>query len=559
MKNYSSKFRNILSLTFAFLIFNFIFSVSSFAEDIYEQRLDKGLKNNEPYSYLLIKKAHADPSKAKSLLQEAQKHSPDLPPIYFELAKTNFSFSPKNTFESLDYAITGFRAYKKNFWWLLSISGLFSVSLALSLIITLVAVTAIRFFIDIPLLSHDIKEDKKKILILLLPVTLSFLGPLFFITGSLLVLGLYFRGINKSIVYASILLLMISPFFLGIINIFLSASSPELRAVSAVNENRDSQYAISALKNTDDFISLFSYGLALKREGRFEKAISTYKKLLASHPDPGAYVNLGNCYAGVNDMDAAKEAYKKSLDLKPLASAYYNLSQVSRETLDFAKGEEYFNEAMKLGRESVSRFASAASRNPNRFVIDETLPMSSLWGYAQKNSREVIKISPLGSFYFVVISFAMLVLFYIIDLLFKQRAYRCQKCGVILCGKCGKEMLWGEMCSLCYKSLVKLDALDSRIRIAKQREVQEYQKGKRNIISILSFTFPGIPHIYAGKIFAGTLLFWLFFFPTILILLNPVFSTGLSLFSHSWLTAPALIIMAFLYLISNIHARKKLR
>lgn len=575
MKNYNSKFKNIFPLTLAFLIFGFAFSSSSFAEDIYESRLDRGLKNNEPYSYVLIKEAHADPSRAKSLLTEAIRHSPDLPPAYFEMAKISFSPSANGMFESLDYTIKGFKAYKKNFWWLMSISGLFTVSLMLSFVIVLALVLAVRLFIDTPLLSHDIKENKKKILIAVLLVPLSFLGPLFFMTGSLLLLGLYFRGMNKTVVYASVLLLLLSPICLGLINMFLSAPSPELRAIVAVNESRDNKYAASVLKNKvvstrnrDDYRALFSYGLALKREGRYEEAIAVYKKLLASHPNPRAYVNLGNSYVSVNDMASAKESYKKSVELKPLASAYYNLSQVSRETLDFAKGEEYFTEAIKLSSESVSRFASAASRNPNRFVIDETLPMSAMWEYAETGapSRSEIKISPLDSASSVVISIALLALFYIMDSAFsesrvsdKQRAYRCQRCGVILCGKCGKGMLWGQMCPLCYKSLIKLDELDSRVRIAKLLEVQELRKKKRNTIRIISFAPPGIAHIYGGRILSGTLFLWLFLFLLLLILLKPLFSTGLSLFSHSWITIPASVIMVFLYLISNIDARRRLK
>jgi tetratricopeptide (TPR) repeat protein len=561
MKNYNSKSKNTLFLNFALLIFIFAFSSSSLAEDIYESRLDKGLKNNEPYSYVLIKKANADPSKAKSLLAEAIRHSPDLPPAYFEMAKTSFSPSAKGIFESLDYAIRGFKAYKENFWWLMSISGLFTASLTLSFVVVLALVLAVRLLIDIPLLSHDIKETRKKILIAMLLIPVSFLGPLFFMAGSMLLLGLYFRGMNKAVVYASVLFLLLSPLWLNIINMFLSAPSSELRAIVAVNESRDNKYASAVLRNKDDFISLFSYGLALKREGRYEEAISAYKKLLASHPNPGAYVNLGNSYAGVNDLAAAKEAYKKSVELKPLASAYYNLSHVSRETLDFAKGEEYFNEAIKLGRETVSQFSSAASRNPSRFVIDETLPMSTMWGYAETGapSRSEIKISPLNSASSVIVSIALLALFFIMDSAFKQRAYRCQRCGVILCGKCGKGKLWGEMCSLCYKSLIKLDALDSRIRVAKQLEVQELQKKKRRIISFLSFAPPGIAHIYWGRILSGTLFLWLFVFLLLLILLKPLFSTGLSLFSHGWITMPSAIIMAFLYLISNIDARRRLK
>jgi tetratricopeptide (TPR) repeat protein len=565
MKGYNVKSKLTSPLIFALFFFIFTFPIftvlSHSAEDVYESRLDRGLKNNEPYSYVLMKKAHADPSKAKGLLAEATRHSPNLPPAYFEMAKISFSPSAKGIFESLDYAIRGFKAYKENFWWLMSISGLFTASLMLSFVVVLALVLAVRLFIDIPLLSHDIKETRKKILIAMLLIPVSFLGPLFFMAGSLLLLGLYFRGMNKAVVYASVLFLLLSPLWLNIINMFLSVPSSELRAIVAVNESRDNKYAASALKNKDDYISLFSYGLALKREGRYEEAISAYKKLLASHPNPMAYVNLGNSYAGVNDLAAAKEAYKKSVELKPLASAYYNLSHVSRETLDFAKGEEYFNEAVKLGRETVSQFSSAASRNPSRFVIDETLPMSTMWEYAATSapSGSEIKISPLNSASSVIVSIALLALFFIMDSAFKQRAYRCQRCGVILCGKCGKGKLWGEMCSLCYKSLIKLDALDSRIRVAKQLEVQELQKKKRRIISFLSFAPPGIAHIYWGRILSGTLFLWLFVFLLLLILLKPLFSTGLSLFSHGWITMPSAIIMAFLYLISNIDARRRLK
>lgn len=563
MKDYNRELK--LTSLLIFILLLLIFTLSTFtplshsAEDTYESRLDRGLKNNEPYSYVLIKKAQTNPSRANGLLAEAIKYSPDLPPAYFEMAKISFSPSANGIFESLDYTIKGFKTYKKSFWWLMSISGLFVVSLTVSLIVVLAVVLAVRLFIDAPLLSHDIKENKKKILIAMLLVPLSFFGPLFFMTGALLLLGLYFRGMNKTVVYTSALLLLMSPLCLNIINMFLSAPSPELRAIVAVNESRDNKYAASVLKNKDDFISLFSYGLALKREGRYEEAIAAYKKLLASHPNPLAYVNLGNSYVSINDMAAAKKSYKKSMELKLLASAYYNLSQVSRETLDFAKGEEYFTEAIKLSSESVSQFSSAASRNPNRFVIDETLPMSAMWKYAGNSVRGLIKISPLNSASSVIVSIALLIMFYMMDSAFKQRAYRCQKCGVILCGKCGKEKLWGEMCSLCYKSLIKLDAIDSRIRVAKQLEVQELQKKKRRIISFLCFAPPGIAHIYLGRILSGTLLLWIFCFLLLLILLKPLFSTGLSLFSHSWITIPASVIMAFLYLISNIDARRRLK
>lgn len=576
MKNYNLKFKNIFSLKFVFLIFISAFfatALPSFAEiadspvaaqphetpqDIYKARLDSGLKNTEPYSYALIKKSQADPANAKRLLTEAIKYSPDLPAAYFEMARISFSLSPEGIFEGLNYMIEGIRAYERNFWWMASIAGLAFISLISSFILALIMVAVIRFFADSPLLSHEIREDKKKALIVLSLVPLSLAGPLFFIAGTICLLGLYFSRVDKTVVYASVLFLLLSPFLLRITNIFLSAASPELRASVAVNENRDNKHALSALKGKNDFVSLFSYGLALKKEGHYEEAIAVYKNISPSSPDPRVYVNLGNCYYAINDISAAADFYKKSLEMKPSAAAYYNLSQISREKFDFVKGEEYFIEATKLNREAVSRFAANSQRNPNRFLMDETLPLSVLWKYADSRSQELIKISLLNSALTVLIAISLIVLFYLLGSKAKDRAYRCKRCNTILCGKCGKELLWGQMCAQCYKSLVKFDGLDSRVRVAKLLEVQELQTNKRTIIKILSLTLPGIAHIYAGKILEGSLFLWPFLFLLILILLNPFFHTGLSFFSHDWLTIPSLALIVVLFFISGIVVRRRL-
>ncbi|MBI4683995.1 MAG: hypothetical protein HY755_02225 [Nitrospirae bacterium] len=529
----------------------------SFAEDIYESRLDKGLKNTEPYSYILIKKAKEDPSKAKSLLEEAIKYSPDLPAAYFELAKTSFSLSAEGLFESMEQTIEGFKAYKRNFWWLRSITGLVTLSLISSLIVALLTVVFIRFFTEASLLAHEITENGKKSIIVLFLIPLSFLGPLFFIAGALFLLGLYFRKIDKTIVYMSFIALALSPVFLKITNIFFSSASLELRAVIDVNESRDNKYAVAVLKGKNDFVSQFSYGLALKREGSYENALTIYNNLL-SPSNPKVYINIGNCYFSMNDIERAKDFYKKSADIKPLFSAYYNLSQLSRETLDFAKGEEYFFEAMKLDRKTVSNFKSAGSRNPNQFVIDETLPMSVLWEHANKTEHETVITSMANPIIAVIIGTFLFLLFYIIDTRWKSRAYRCKRCGAILCRKCGKELFWGQMCAQCYKSLVKLDSLDPRERVARLLKVQEIYERKKNIARALSFLFPGVTHIYSGRILTGSFLLWMFLFLAGMMLFNRLLLSFIHPFSHGWITIPAVVLMVSLYVASNFAIRRRL-
>lgn len=536
-------------------------STSVFAENIsiYEERLNAGLSNTEPYSYVLIKKAHADPTNASKYINEAILHSPNLPAIYFEAAKANFSFSSEGIFKAIDYLVQGVKAYKRNFWWSVSISGLFLISLIASFIATLLVIIFIRFLIEIPLLAHDINEDKKKILIPIFMLPLSVLGPLFFIAAALSVLGLYFRKIDKSIVYLSIFLLFLSPFLLKITNAFLSSSSPELRAIVEVNENKDNKFAITALKGKNDSASLFSYGLALKREGYYENAISAYKSISASFMTPEVYVNLGNSYVGLNNLSAANEMYKKSLEIKPLVTAYYNLSQTSRETIDFAKGDEYFLEATKLDREAVSRFRAISSRNLNRFVIDETLPSSLFLDRLKNRDIESVRIfSYHSSMLTYVVALFIGIVFVILDSSIRRRAFRCNRCNTILCSKCSKELLWGQMCSKCYKSIVKLDQLDSRERVAKLLKVQELQQRKKTIIKGLSFILPGLANIYSGRIMVGCLFMWPFLFFLFVVLLNPLLSTGLSTFTHDWLIIPSIVLMCILYLVSGITVRRRL-
>ena len=92
-----------------------------------------------------------------------------------------------------------------------------------------------------------------------------FSQPLFFMTGSLLLLGLYFRGMNKTVVYASALLLLLS-LCLNIINMFLSAPSPRLPGLLWLSMKTETiNTPLPFLKIKLILYPFFSYGLALKR------------------------------------------------------------------------------------------------------------------------------------------------------------------------------------------------------------------------------------------------------------------------------------------------------
>jgi len=532
----------------------------SAGEDFYEKQLDRGLKNSVAYSYILIERSKAEPARAKYYLREALRYSPDLPAVYFELSKRSLSPSLEGMVESFNFMLDGIVAYQRNFWWSFTLSGSLFLSFFLSFLLSIFIIILIRLPQDVSLLSHDALETKEKFLLLLLLLS-AFLGPLFLMGAFLLLLGIYFKKGDKAIIYLFLLFILLSPFIFRAASMFLNASASNvLKAVVQVNESKDNTYALSVLKGNDDRIALFSYALALKREGRYDEAIATYNKLIDPKPDPKVYNNLANCYAGKNDFERAKDFYERSIGLKPLTSAYYNLSQVSRKNLDFVKGEEYFLFAQKLNPAAVSSFQAIFSRNPNRFVIDEVLPHAAPWEYTVEKMTNVSTLGlstlppaplPFGAFLFGII-------FYILNRRIKTRAYRCKKCGTILCQKCEKRLLWGHMCARCYSSLVKLDELGARERIARLQTVYRYQTKRRGLLKILTTVLPGSAQIYAGNILKGFLILWLILFFLFIPLVNSVFVVEVSSFSHIWLNVISLSLFATFYFISNIATRRRL-
>ena len=535
--------------------------VICFGEDIYETRLNSGLRNTEAYSYLLMEKARENTAESVQLLKEAVKMSPDLPPVYFALAKERFSPSSTGVFESVEYVIEGISAYTRNFWYEFTLAGSLFFGLVISFVVAIAIIFATRFPGDIRLFTHDLAESKNLMLLLVLLIVISGMSPLLFIAGMLILFGMYMKKLDRIVVYLFLLFLVSSPLLFRTSAMFLhTLSSSSLKAIAEVNESKDNTYAFTALKNNDDYPSLFSYALALKREGHYDEAVAVYQRLLQKRSDPEVYVNLGNCYFALKKMDEATAAYLKALEIKPLASAYYNLSQVSRDRLDFEKGNEYFRQALAVNRDSVAEYRSIYSRNPNRFVVDETLPPSEFWGLALLNTGNVSAFgaSVLPPFFLSGAALLLVMLNFLLNTLIRERAYRCKRCNTILCPRCERRLTWGSMCQACYASIVKLDEMQLKDRVAKLLSIYGHQKRRKDIMKILSFIMPGVPQIYAGKILSGFLFLWPFLFFLVLPLTNQIFVGGGIFFSHNFFTWCAIFIAAFIYVISNIITRQRI-
>ncbi len=533
----------------------------SAGKDFYEEQLDRGIRNSESYSYFLIEKSRANPSQKEEILKEALRCSPDLPAVYFELSKANFSAFGGRMYKAYDYMLGGIEAYKRNFWWTFTLAGSLFLGLIISFVFSMLIIIIIRLMRDLPLLTHDIMERKNRMLLLLIVIISAFAGPLLLMGSILIVLGLYLKKVDRSVVYLYLLFLFLSPWLLKASSIAFSVpSSSVLKAVIEVNESRDSRYALSVLNNSEDEAALSSYALALKREGYYDEAIEIYNKLIAGNPDPAFYNNLANCYVAKDDLEKAIKLYQQSIQIKPLVSAYYNMSQVLRRTLDLVKGEEYFLYAQRMDPDAITGFQAVFSQNPNRLVVDEVLPISALWEYSREKAAGVsaFGLSMLPPRRLPVPAVFIGALFYVLNKRMRARAYRCKKCGTIICNKCVRRVLWGNMCLQCYKSLIELHELDARERITRLKTVYEYQMRRRSILKVLSFLLPGSAYIYAGFVLKGFFILWLFLFLLTAFIISSTFVVGMPYFPHLWLNWGAPFLLVTVLLVSNIITQLRL-
>jgi tetratricopeptide (TPR) repeat protein len=543
-----------------FLFFMLAIPFPSSGQTLHDEQLNKGIRNSDPYAYLLIRKADSGSYDRDKLLREALMYSPDLPAVYFELSKASFSLKPENVFESTDYLLQGILAYKRNFWWTFMMAASLLTSLILAFFFAVLIVLFLRLPRDFSLLSHDIREVKAKALLLLILI-FALAGPLYFVGALLIITGLYVKKWDKIAVYLYLLFLLISPLVFKTFSLIFDApASGELKAVVQVNEGKGNRYALSVLGDSENPVELFAYALALKREGRTREAINVYKKIPGFEQKPLMYNNLANSYLALNDVEKAKELYQKSAQLQPRPSVFYNLSQAYRETLNFDRGEEYFLKAQKLDNDAVLSFRRISGRNPNRFVVDESLPVSDLLKYVLGKTENIstMGLSSVPPIAMPFIALLMAILFVFLDKSLKNRAYRCNRCGKILCGICEKHLIWMNMCLQCYRSLIKLDELDAKERIARLLAVYEHQQKRRTVIKVLSFILPGTGQIYAGSILPGLLILWLFLFLLFIPFTNMIFTVKMSGFSHFWLNLVSFFSLVLIYIISNVVTRRRL-
>lgn len=548
------------TLTVILFFFIILSPAAALADEFSEAQLNSGIKNSEAYSYLLFQQAQTDKAESIALLTRAAAYAPDLPAVHFELAKEKFFPSYTGMLISIDHVISGFSAYSKNFWWSFSLVGATFLGLVLSFIAVIFLITILRLFNDLPLLAHEVAESPKNIVLLLVLFACSMASPLLFLACMLVLLGLYMSKKDKLVVYLFLFFLLASPLlFRAASQFLLAASSGTMKAIVEVNESKGNTYALSALTSSDIPAAMFSYGLALKRTGRYNDALAAYNSLMKIKPEAAAYVNLGNVYFGKNNMDEAAKSYLAAIALQPMASAYYNLSQISREGLDFEKGNEYFSKALGIDRDAVTGYRAVSGRNPNRLIADETISSAALWKLAgiTLGKTGTFRLSSLPVWTISLGALLLIFGFYILGRHAGDKAYRCRRCNEIFCPQCEKHIMWGQMCPQCYRSLIKLEEIEVKERVTQLLYIHEHQKRHRHIMKLLSFIIPGASQVYAGRILYGFFFMWPFLFCLLLPLATSYMSPDV-LGTHWVINLVSLVVAALVLIFSNIFTRHRI-
>ncbi len=485
----------------------------------YEDGLNRGLKNIDPYIYYLLKRPELCPLEC---LKDLSGYSFDTPPLYLRLSEEYFSRNQRNGLLSgTDSFLRFIQNIRKSTIWTAEIIHIFIACIIFAFLAISLLFVIVRAPLDLPLYLHEIKESRSNLIRISILFVASIYG-LPYLAGALLLL--YAEKSQRShrlfsMFYLIILLLL--PLLIRYERILFDLYSDNvIRAVVDVNEGRDNTKAIVFLRDVkdSDWRLRFSYALALKREGRLMEALSIFKELSGLKDDYRILNNIGNCLFLENKIKDAIEYYTKSSELMPRASSLFNLSQAYKELLDFQKGTDYYQKAISIDPELILWFSKINTRQRNRFLIDETLDRSALWDIAIKMSENSQKRHV--RYFEILLPIIMGIILFMKS---PVSAYRCSKCGKIICNICQKKRLWGMMCADCHDVFVAPMRTDSKTRLERILSLQRKKENRRKIFTLFSI-LPGFVELYTGRLITGFAIGFLFFFAVGLMILGKIYT-----------------------------------
>jgi tetratricopeptide (TPR) repeat protein len=512
---------------------------------LYQLKLDKGVRNLPMLSYLLSREARkarerGESGRAVELARYSIKFSPDLPQFYFDLARTLRSQSPFQVHRIFAEVFRGlvaqFRHYPSSLKFFYNSFYILCNAMLMTFIVFGIVVMA-KY---LPLYLYDIRRNlapsvsglfitSAKIIVLFIPFFLRM-----DILWAMMFWSLFFWGYvmkrERQIILIFFILLVYLPFFLRSVSAFLDGPDSEvIFELSQANQedwDRTIEQKLEAWAKThpDDAEVLFTLGLMGKREGRYPQAEEWYQRSTQlSVQFDQALSNLGNVYLAEKKLESAKSYYKQAIGLHPDQAAYhYNLYRaISQETLLTGEASKAFEKARQLDPQLIDYYSSIDSSNFNRMVIDEVLTAQRLWRrfLNQFIGREGILYRLFMAWFERIPSRIFLVPLFFLGLLIGVSRYGKAKRFLNRCPMCGSPTYrfylgasdQESICFNCHRLFIQKEKIHPKIKEKKTIQVSQFQRKNHFLSKFLSFFFVGFSDLWGGHPFKGLLLLFLFF------------------------------------------------
>ena len=519
-------------------------------EQLYQLKLDKGIRNVPIFTFFLIRESQqarrkGDSDGAVRVAAYSIKFSPDLPQPYFELARALWSQNPFQLHKILPEVLKGwvaqFQYYPSSLTLVYNMIYILSNAILMTFVIYGIVVM-IRY---LPLYFYDIRKNMTqeiskllinslKIFILFIPFffRLDMLWALFF--WSVLLWG-YVSKREKQFILVFLIVLVYLPFLLRSSSTFLDGVSSdiilEMNEINHEDEGRKTEDKLRAwlVTHPEDAEVLFSLGLAEKRQGHFPAAEEFYKRAVQQDSKfSEAFSNLGNVYLAQKQIAQAINAYQEAINLNPNRGAYYyNLYRAySQETFLSGKSDKAFQKATQLDPTLVNYYTNIDTPNRpphiNRLVIDEVLTFRRLWdrfldqfigkeGFLFRLFKAWFEKVPSRLPFLAPILFLGFLIGMARYCRTKRFLTRCPMCGSptyrFYLGTSDQEFI----CFNCYRIFIQKEKLHPKIVEKKSLQVKQFQKQNYLLGKYLSFFFVGFGYLWKEQVFKGCLFLFIFF------------------------------------------------
>jgi len=561
-------------------------SVSSHLQLFYQQQLDSGVRNFIPFSLMLITTsrqllAKGDSTAATICARYAALCSPDFPaavmnrsyvswrenPLMIHRLVAGLVFSFKRKFYNLDDC--AYFAFKQ-----LTVLGA-------ALMITIAGIGCISIVRNCRLFVHDIRHVLPEvlpshasiafvILLSILPLLLG-LSCLWLFPYWLMLFWSYHNVRERALIGIAV---MVFVFILPLLAVgssyFLAIPQSDIlqqiwQANYGYYTKQDiEKFELQIYRNPDDYDLLFSAGLINKREQNYTTALRYYDRLLKRNPrDYKVCTNAGNVYFAMGQWDMAVEKYKAAIASAPdrCAAAFFNLARAYQQKFLFKDAEQSLADAKRLDSSLIEIYLDIYSENYNRLLIDETIPRLALWQRGLGDFFEQGRLinSTWNMFFsgwlhlpYGTLAVLALLLF---NLIFSVNdtvriAAICTLCGRVMCPRCQRNIAADILCFQCQNFLKKQDQLSYKQKEAKKIQIHAYIRSLKSWALSFGFLFPGMAHVWKGRLVLGAMFSCIFFWLVgqavlAMVVKGPWVDLVYDWFSYGSLSAVMAIIMWF--------------